>query len=331
MRIDAELAALRGDDASQRNAERAMANAKRRWLSTPAVARLRQEFAVFDGGSDLAECEELAATMGQLARACALYSGLLDETLPALRRYPWAHLPFRHQRSGPVSVIQLLAGERAELSVVLRDAAAKGGSKQAACTTAGFIDVMRHEIVLRGQASGRMVERGTVGGAMRESPCELAPGAILAIEGRDHSRIIDQISQPLVSLRLVRKYANPLPTCEYRLADGAKVHQASGDASESGREMAMAVLRAMGRSDAAPYFVQHIRSGHDHARWQALRECLALDTATGFAELQRLVADPSDTLTAHAGAMRAQLLEVHPQLAELPSRAEVREPEPCPA
>jgi hypothetical protein len=57
-------------------------------------------------------------------------------------------------------------------------------------------------------------------------------------------------------------------------------------------------------------------------RWQALRECLALDTATGFAALGRLAATTDDPLAAPAQALHAQLLERYPALAGV---------EPCPA
>jgi hypothetical protein len=61
--------------------------------------------------------------------------------------------------------------------------------------------------------------------------------------------------------------------------------------------------------------------GSAHLRWQAVRECLALDTARGFALLSRIAADPADDLSTSAGALRAQLVETYPQL----------ESGPCPA
>jgi hypothetical protein len=56
-------------------------------------------------------------------------------------------------------------------------------------------------------------------------------------------------------------------------------------------------------------------------RWQALRECLALDTQTGFTALAVIAARTEDALSGPAGALRAQLIEAHPQLQEV---------EPCP-
>ena len=57
--------------------------------------------------------------------------------------------------------------------------------------------------------------------------------------------------------------------------------------------------------------------GGQSLRWQALRECLGLDTALGFATVCRIAAQPDDPLSAPAGALRAQLLETYPQLEEV--------------
>ena len=55
--------------------------------------------------------------------------------------------------------------------------------------------------------------------------------------------------------------------------------------------------------------------GSAHLRWQALRECLGLDSAVGFAALTGLAQRNDDPLAVPAGALRAQLLETYPQLA----------------
>jgi hypothetical protein len=88
--------------------------------------------------------------------------------------------------------------------------------------------------------------------------------------------------------------------------------------------MMLAVLGRMGRADAAPALAEMARDGCEHVRWQAVRECLALDTAEGFRTLAAIARDPADSLAAQAGTLRAQLLEAHPQLAILEER-------PCPA
>jgi hypothetical protein len=74
----------------------------------------------------------------------------------------------------------------------------------------------------------------------------------------------------------------------------------------------------MGRSDAAPLAAEIAEGkGGDALRWQALRECIALDTLTGVRALHTLAANPADSLSGPAEALRAQLVSAYPQLAEL--------------
>ena len=87
----------------------------------------------------------------------------------------------------------------------------------------------------------------------------------------------------LVSLRLQRRPANAGPAREYELASGRLIHQAAGNPRDSRIEMMLALLGRMGRGDAAPLMARMAREdGSAALRWQALRECLALDYAGGL-------------------------------------------------
>jgi len=78
------------------------------------------------------------------------------------------------------------------------------------------------------------------------------------------------------------------------------------------------LLGKMGRADAAPLIAgMALEPGSDGLRWQALRECLGLDTLTGFRTLTEMAGRPDDPLANSAGALRAQLIETYPQLAEV--------------
>ncbi|MDG2005376.1 MAG: hypothetical protein P8J20_18800 [Novosphingobium sp.] len=122
----------------------------------------------------------------------------------------------------------------------------------------------------------------------------------------------------LVTLRLQRRLPDLGPTREYRLADGQLVHQAAGHVRDSRIEMTMALLGRMGREDAASLLAEvALEEGSAALRWQALRECLALDTLTGFTKLCAVVRSMDDELAPMAGALRSQLIEAHPQLAEI--------------
>jgi hypothetical protein len=171
-------------------------------------------------------------------------------------------------------------------------------------------------MVIAGAGSGTTVRRRADGGFDREA-ITLVPGTRLSLETKRETLLITMVSHTLVSLRLTRLAEAPQSSREYRLSDGHMVAQAAGDPHASRHELMLAVLGRMGRADAAPVLAEMTRAGCEHVRWQALRECLALDTAEGFRALTAIARDPSDTFAPQAGALRAQLVEAHPQLAAL--------------
>jgi hypothetical protein len=107
------------------------------------------------------------------------------------------------------------------------------------------------------------------------------------------------------------------PAAEPRIrpASGALLRQAAGDIRTSRQEMMLALLGRMRRADAAPVMAAIAREPGDRSlRWQALRECLALDTTEGFAALGAIAEAGDDPLSRQAAALRAQLVETHPVL-----------------
>ena len=117
----------------------------------------------------------------------------------------------------------------------------------------------------------------------------------------------------------------PAPSREYDLASGALLRQAAGDIRTSRHEAMLALLGRMGRVEAAPVMAAIAREPGDASlRWQALRECLALDSGTGFDALCELAGTVADPLAVPSGALRARLSEEHPAL-------RAREPTACPA
>ena len=123
----------------------------------------------------------------------------------------------------------------------------------------------------------------------------------------------------------------PLESADALLERGKLIHRAAASPAQSRYELMIALLGRMGRADAAPLLAS-MALGPDPAplRWQALRECLGLDTATGFAALSQLARRAGDPLAAPAGALRAQLRESYPQLAQIEALEEA-ENIPCPA
>lgn len=313
MRIDPQMNALRGDGAARRASQTALEAVRDDWLAN-AAAGVAEELALYGEGAELADCPKLSALVGRVGVASTFVEALLGPMLEQVAAHPLGHVPLRHQRSDNFATIQLLQNGRAALSLLAYD------DIDGPLTSASFSDGERHEVVLAGAldvALLHIVDETGSAASIESTMRRLVPGEVIHCSGDRSTRVIKAVHGRCVILRLARSAENPSDMRQFSLEDGRLLHRASGSRTDSRREMAMAVLGRMGRKDAAPLLAELAWEGGSHIRWQSLRECLALDTATGFMTLVRIAADPTDPLSAPAGALRASLLEAHPQLLQL--------------
>lgn len=322
MRIDPIIAGLRRDPAPQLRAQEALEAVATRWRSSAEVSAVLDELKAYGQGRALEESSALAGLLGDAALARGWIDGLIAPMSAALAEQPLGQVPFRHQYAQGMLVIQLAGAERAALTLVCYEGQRGDPPMQTVCFAGGE----RLELCLAGAAQARVFtiqrewsDRAELSVAERR----IAAGDTLVFAGPRRTKIVDRPDRRLVLLRASRSDPTPTPAREFRIADGALVHRASGDRAESRDEMAAAVLSAMGRRDAAPVLAKIAReAGSDHFRWQALRHALGLDTEHGFRALSALAADAGDALAGAAGALRASLIERHPVLAQ--------EAGPCP-
>jgi hypothetical protein len=312
MRIDPQVLALRGNLSPQRDARGKALAALEDWRSQQF--ELLDEFAEFGRGRPLAACPMLAERIADQTAAMALVEALVGSMLEALREEPLGQVPLRQFSGNGVSSLLLAREGRAMLLLSARE---EGCEERGAVT---FSDGERHELVLAGRADARFVRSSSAGpevAKLATSRVPLEARKTISLDQSHEALMVHRVTRRLLTLRLVRSAEVPRPTREYRLADGAFLHQASGDVRESRHELMLALLGRMGRQDAASTMAEMALEGSEHIRWQALRECLALDTAAGFRVLSRIACDLSDPLAGPSGALRAQLLEAHPVLAQL--------------
>lgn len=323
MRIDPAICALRGDRAAHHAAQSAVEAAAGGWRQSPPVAAVLEELAPYGEGAPLAECPRLRALVRDPAAARAFVDALIAPMIQAMGRQPLAHVPFRHQVVEGMTTLQLAHTGRARLSLVRYEPQ----TRPQPVTTVSFADGERHELCLTGAARARRVSVKGSHGARADlafTPLMLFPGRRLRFAARRSSKLVDRTHGGLVLLRLARQAQSPLQSLEYRIADGALVHRAAGDAGESRAELMLAVLCRMGRRDAAPAIEAVLRCGSDSLRWQALREYLALDSGAGFEALAQIADDAADPLAGMAAALRRDLLHRYPQLRHVRAM-------PCPA
>lgn len=313
------ISGLNRDPEPQARAQAAVSSALAEWRVREDVAELLGAFRRYADGEPLAALPALGRLFAEGGHyAGALVAPLVAGFCAALAGAPLGHVPLRHFTDGVISTLMIAREGPASLSLTAIDGvglAARNARKPPA--SAAFSPTEEWDVVLAGTGAGRLVVRRH--GAPRIEPIRLAPGLVLGREGAREALLFDGAEGALVLLRLQRRQTGTEPRCEVALADGSLLAQASSNARESRQEVAVALLGAMKRADAAPHLAElALEQGRGEGlRWQALRECLGIDTAEGFRALTSLARRSGDPLAMPAGALRAQLIEAHPVLAEI--------------
>lgn len=320
MQLHPMLRALRSDDTPQRQAQDRLIRATARWREGPVGGVLEAELACFAQGGLFDDFPLLSGLFtARDDTASLLVSDLVQMLAGDLAAAELGHVPMRHFTDGVVST--LLVGRSGGVTLTLVAIDGAGLSRRPAPVSASFAECEAWEHVLAGSGKAERITATPIGPQQVQLEREaimLAPGTVMKRRSGREALQVSGIAACLVSLRLQRRASQAALTREYRLADGILLHQAAGSPRDSRLELTAALLGRMGRSDAAPYLAAMAREqGSAALRWHALRECLGLDTALGFETLSAVAAIADDPLAAAAGALRAQLIEAHPQLAEI--------------
>lgn len=321
MQIHPEIRALLDNPAGLKAQQAVHQAACEDWRTAPGQSAVFGAFAAFAAGTPLSALPALAALFDGSAGAGDLAANFVRSFLPALAAARFGQVPLRHSATRAATTVLLARKGRATLSLVALDGA--GLALLPPARSAAFAPAEEWDAVITGSGEGRLVEcHGAPG--LSVHPLTLEPGLALGRDAAREALLVDRACGTLLLLRLQRCRAGPAPVRELALADGRPIHQSAASARDSRHEIAVGLLGRMGRTDAVPVLADLARDGEagDSLRWQALRECLALDTLTGFRTLAALACHEADPLAAAAGALRAQLIESHPVLAEI---------EPCPA
>lgn len=317
MQLRPELQALRVDDTPQRHAQAALRDVHEHWRMAGPGLRAEDELMRFAKGANLDDLPLLSALFAPEDDSAAQFIGdLVARLLGSLAAEPLSQMPLRYSTDRTHS--SLLIARHGTTTLALQAIDGAGLAGKPAPVSAAFPPTDTLERVLAGTADAirvRMVAQRSDGADLAYAPIVLRPGSIQHRIGTTEAQLLQQVPAQLVTLKLQRRTSTSAVTREYRLSDGALVHQAAGSPRDSRLELSAALLGRMGRTDAAPLLAAMAEEhGSTALRWQALRECLALDSAAGFGALCRIARNAGDPLAAQAGALRAQLLETYPQL-----------------
>lgn len=336
MIIHPELRALRGNDAPQRAAQDQLYAAMAGWRSRPYVRDVLADLTTFAGHQPQASSPSLP--LPTLA-SCPALARLFDSADPAAERLtnsfvqcqaqalasaPLGHLALRHFTDGTISTLLLGRAGHVTLTLVAIDGPAF--TARTAPVSACFAPVESWERILSGSARADLVSRRPLGSredGLDRQRVSLEADSVVHRLGQSQTLQLLEVDGRIVSLRLQRRDPDAGPAVEIDLASGKQLHQAAGNPRDSRLELMLALLGRMGRADTAPAMAElALGKGSAPLRWQAMRECLALDTQTGFAALSAVAHDHNDSLQSPAAALRMQLVTAHPQLERI---------EPCPA
>ena len=150
------------------------------------------------------------------------------------------------------------------------------------------------------------------------APRAVAAGEVWTLDTARSAFTLSDAHRDVLLLELAVQPPSPLPVRSYDIASGQLVRTASARRDSSFRQMALALLRSFGRTDAAPFFAAETRSEDFAARWSAMREFVALDPAAAHPHLASMAArDPHPEVRRAAAAT----LALYP-----PAKAD-----PCPA
>lgn len=171
-------------------------------------------------------------------------------------------------------------------------------------------------------AVGAAEERGSFTAATA-APCITAPprplvtGETLALDTAREAISLTGGDGDILMLEIAVQPPSPLPVRAYDVASGGLAHVSASRRDSSFRGMALALLRTLGRTEAAPLFAAETQSEDFAARWNAMRELVALDPAAAHPHLISMAA--SDPHPEIRGAATATLTLF------------TREPASCPA
>ncbi|MES2491706.1 MAG: hypothetical protein V4579_00320 [Pseudomonadota bacterium] len=318
MQLSPELRAMLADPAALQSGQDCHAAALSAWRDDPAVAGVLGSFSAYAHGAALSALPQLAALFSsENGAGTAFAATLVARLLPAPSAAPLGQVPLRHARERRHASVLLAREVDAALTLVAFDPA--GLLAAPPPPSAAFATGEEWDVVVAGRGAGRLVQSRDNGLVIH--PLALAPGTALGRDGSREALLVDRAEHGagLVLLRLQRRLPGALPAREYDLATGTLIHQSDPTPRTSRHDVAIALLARMGRTDAAPWLAEISTETDrgDSLRWNALCQCLGLDTALGFRTLATIASHPDDPLGPMARTLRAQLVEQHPVLAEV--------------
>lgn len=146
-------------------------------------------------------------------------------------------------------------------------------------------------------------------------------GQKLDIDGRRFTFIVEEAERDIVFVSAETPLGSGPLSVEYDSATLRFIGASSTDEASSRTQLMLALLRMMDRRDAAPLFRELLQSKHFYARWQTMREFLALDPGAALPHLRQMASgDPHIEVRRVAAQTLAGLFAEESEIEEEPAQ-----------
>jgi hypothetical protein len=235
----------------------------------------------------------------------AAIAAILDLAIPAAAADPFCRPPLRASRNEVQDGLLLFSDSALTVQLAVMSADALAIKRASSDGPAAISFTGMHSLFRFVKAGGATLSIWTApcigpdytaaaGGRCRlRERLRLADGDTIAIDGRSETFIVDGAVSDLVYLSATTPVEAGPVGVDYDPRTLAPVAASSTDDPGSRIQMMLSLLRTLDRRDSAPLFARVADGRHFHARWQAMREWLALDAALALPGLRRMAeADP---------------------------------------
>jgi len=273
------------------------------WLRSPDRIAFADAFDSAASASLAVARDRAVALLSDRDLARRLFSAMTC----ALAADPLFDPPLRTTReNGHIGAI-LFDVPAARMSAALVSAGGLAAHPVAGAIVPGHVTVTRY-VHARGARLRRWRIADDADRLVELPPLTPADGQIVVHDGRREAQSLVSANGDVAMLSILLR-AGAVPVVrEFSGDTGAPLRTASSDDAAARTSMLLTLLRVGGRTDADAAFAAATHDPAPHARWAAMREWLALDTAAALPRLRALAATERDAGVRTAAAATLDLI-----------------------
>lgn len=316
MIVSEELQLWAEDRARQRVTQTAIESFRRDWRAGP----VHRHFTALMAGIRRKNAATVAEAFWTLFDNDAWVDVLVDSLARPMRADPFFQPPFPALSSPLSSGLLVFEDEHVSIAASVSRAGQMAAKKHGASGSGsihfnGQVNVLK--FVHAGDATLSFWEAPPIsaefsatqaGRCRRTGSRRLQDGALLVVDGRSQSYVIDHLRANLLVLQAAIKVDQAPLAVEYDAQTGAYLGCNATDDADSRIQMLTTLVRKLGRDDAFEELVAHLDHPRFFVRWHVMRELIGIDVRAALPHLRRLAkGDPHRDVRQAATATLAQI------------------------